>query len=104
MIKHITTENIYWRVFYLLPFPLIAVIASAIIFQRNYEPGKKHVFIATLVLIAIAGFFGPTSVINKSNRGATFEWARFKIPADVYAATMEILSKSPDGPMLSPLD
>lgn len=101
VIKNITTENIYWRLFYLLPFPLVACVTFSVLVQANWVSKTIAVFI--MVLLVSAAFWGPTSVVRPDNR-ATLDFHGYKIGSRDLAASQEIVDKIAYGSMFSPLE
>lgn len=70
IMRYLTTENIYWRLFYLLPMPLMLGSAIATLYER--APGgvllKYGVSLVCFTAIAVAVFVSPTSVARAGNR------------------------------------
>jgi hypothetical protein len=101
VIKYITTENIYWRLFYLIPFPTMVVIGLLPLFGH----GLKSKITGSLLLVPCAGcaFWGPTSVIRQEN-GASMSWPGYKIHEPVLSVIKEITATVPEGSMFAPLE
>lgn len=102
LIRNITTENIYWRMFYLLPFPLICGVA----FSSVAGGGGAFKKILCLSVFAIALYFsvwGPTSIIRPENRGVRFS-TDYKISTQVLPVAEAIVHKLPSGRMLAPIE
>jgi len=69
IMRHVTSENIYWRLFYLLPFPLIIGVACARELDRlPASVSKGRITCGLFVMLSAAVFFCPTSVLRKDNR------------------------------------
>jgi hypothetical protein len=68
IMRFVSSENIYWRLFYLLPFPLIIGIACAKTIDSLpcAVAGCKE-GIAVLVLLIACLFISPTSVLREEN-------------------------------------
>ena len=103
VMKYFTTENIYWRLFYLLPFPLIIIIAIAVFYDHCPFSRFSVSWITMISILSWAAFWGPTSIFRLEN-GTTFEWAKYKIDIQSYLVANEVMSISPQGPMLAPLE
>lgn len=101
IIHHITTENIYWRLFYLLPFPIIVGIAYMSILRLNIS------FVITSIIITGVAFYfafwGPTRVIRPENH-AVFGFPAYKIHEPELSLAREIATTVPKGSMLAPLE
>ncbi|WP_369977132.1 DUF6077 domain-containing protein [Xanthomonas bundabergensis] len=97
---HLTTENIYWRMFYLLPFPLLAALALAPLANA----GRTGPIWAALCLAAagLLATIGPTSVLRHDN-GATLALPGYKIgPAD-RASAQQFVDRAAPGSVLAPI-
>jgi hypothetical protein len=101
VIKNITTENIYWRLFYLLPFPLVACIAFAVLVQVNWF--SKAIAFFIMALLIPAAIWGPTSVVRPENR-ATIDFPGYKIGSSDLVASQNIVDKIAYGSMFSPIE
>jgi len=102
VMENITTENIYWRLFYILPFPLMVCVAFSILINGRMR-SKAIAFFLFLAFIPLA-FWGPTSVLRPGN-SSTFEFPpRHKIGADNLTASREIIDLIPSGTMFAPLE
>jgi hypothetical protein len=101
VIKNITTENLYWRLFYLLPFPVLSVIALTSLINKR-KLSKSIIFI----LISVTFYFsiwGPTSVIRAGN-GAHLGMPGYKIHEPEISVIREIAEHFPEGSMFAPLE
>ena len=79
VMRYLTTENIYWRLFYLLPFPLIVALGMLALFRKDvffrvYSPLVIPMFGILGLLIDTA----PTSILNHAG-GATIGWPTYKL-------------------------
>jgi hypothetical protein len=101
IINHLTTENVYWRLSWLLPFPVIVVVGLLPLFG----PGLKSAIAGGVLLAACAwcAFWGPTSVIRPEN-AATFGWPGYKIHDPELSAVEQITRAVPSGSMFAPLE
>lgn len=100
VIKNITTENIYWRLFYLLPFPLIICLAFSLLINSHRTTKALGFFI--LVLLIPFAFGGPTSILRPGNESTTIEFFSYKIGSDDLSASRDILRSTVPGSMMAP--
>ncbi|MCS3846125.1 hypothetical protein GGR70_001060 [Xanthomonas campestris] len=99
VIQHLTTENIYWRMFYLLPFPLLPTLALATLMHAG-RIGTAF----SLLLVTIAGWLawgGPTSVLRPEN-GATLAMPGYKIGRTDLATSQQVIACGHAGSILAP--
>ncbi len=99
VIQHLTTENIYWRLFYLLPFPLMPALALGLVVNA----GRIGTAL-TLMIVSITGFFalrGPTSVLRPEN-GATLSTPGYKISNADRATSEQTIRCGHAGTILAP--
>jgi len=97
--KHVTTFNAYWRLFYLLPFPL-ALGLCLVALERRLSPGAMALLAGGL-LVAVSG----VNLISGSN--ATFSKISFspgslKLEPRIEWAARTIVAKASPGPMIAP--
>jgi hypothetical protein len=101
VIKYITTENAYWRMFYLLPFPLISAIAFCTLVQRM---GKfKITAYATFVLLGGLIFVSPSSVFRHEN-AAEFDFVSYKIHEPIRSFVREFTILMAPGSVFAPVE
>jgi len=100
IIKYVTTSNIYWRLFYLLPFPLLVSIFVAELSARGFW-GRGA---ATLIVLAAfyAAFWGPTAAVRPENN-ATWGFG-YKVTQPGFSVAQEIVRKLSPGSMFAPRD
>lgn len=99
ILRTVAPETIYWRLFFLLPFPIIVAIA----FFAIPKIETKSALVTGLVLVAFAAaIWGPTSVIRGQN-GTTLGWPGFKIEEPALSAIREIATTVPAGSMFAPV-
>lgn len=97
---HLTTENIYWRMFYLLPFPLLAALALAPLANA----GRTGPIWAGLCLAAagLLATIGPTSVLRHDN-GAALALPGYKIGANDRASAQQFIRRAAPGSVFAPV-
>lgn len=101
VIKHITTENAYWRMFYLLPFPLITAVVFCDFLKntKNFQVAVSVSFIILFVLI----FTSPSSVFRREN-STFFEFLTYKIHQPTLLFIQEFDQKLPPGTCFCPIE
>lgn len=100
VMTHLTTENIYWRLFYLLPFPLIVGIAWLSLFQMGSL--GAHVARGLLILVALGALLSPTSVLRPES-GNQLRFG-YRIPEALLLRCNQLKESLPAGSMLAPED
>lgn len=101
VIKNITTENAYWRMFYLIPFPFITAVAFCSIAKNfaRFRTTTAAILIVTFVLIIVL----PSSVLRKEN-GAYFEFLSYKIHEPVRSFVKEFSKIIGSGSCFAPIE
>jgi hypothetical protein len=81
--RQLTSITTYWRVFWLLPLPVIAGLAvSTPLAARTFPGGRRGSCVAfTAVLAAVAAIWGPNHVYSADNRTA-IRWPSLKVEAE----------------------
>lgn len=95
LIQHFTSPNIYWRMFYLLPFPLAVALAGAHLHGRIKESYGLNLSLAGL------GAFAALALLSLWDRNL-LEFPRHKLPPAEYEAAAAIVEQATPGPMLAP--
>jgi hypothetical protein len=101
VMKYLTTENAYWRMFYLLPFPLIAVIAFCG-FIEKVNKYKISVF-GIIISMIISVFYLPSSVLRRDN-AAYLEFLSYKIHEPTRSFVQAFERTLPPGSCFCPVD
>lgn len=96
LIRYFTSPNIYWRMFYLLPFPLAAAIGGAYLHIRIGERFGLNLSWAGLSAFAALSF------LSLWERNLVEFPPRYKLPHAEYEAATVIVKQAPPGPMLAP--
>lgn len=99
--KEATTLNTYWRLFYLLPFPL--VIGLPVIFldrANNLKPGYAYLAFSGLLLVSIIGNLSPHKYATFGK--IPFAFGQYKIDQKLESEVKKIISVSTPGSMLAP--
>lgn len=101
VIKYVTTENIYWRFFYLLPFPLLIAVSALCLYHESL---KAHLMqAAALVLLGCLALNGPTSVLRPGNNA---HWALFsdKVTPGLLPVVNSMKHNLQSGSMFAPFE
>lgn len=101
VIKYVTTENAYWRLFYLLPFPLVSAVAFCSAMQRfrRSSAAACSMFVILLGLVLVL----PSSVFRRAN-GAYFDFLSFKIHEPLRSYIAELSRTLAPGTMFAPFE
>lgn len=104
IIKYLTTPNIYWRLFYIYPFPLLLGMTGAKLFEYTSRFSKpvRSGLISGMIFMLFISHFVPftTSVLYLRTE---FGWPRYKMPVEVEKQAVALIAATPPGPMLAPL-
>jgi hypothetical protein len=103
VVGHLTTPNAYWRVFYVLPFPLMLGVAAALLAeQRRWSARTTLAAAAGLgICAALANLLapGPTTF-----GGLPFAPASLKLQPGLHEELLALVAHAAPGPMLAPYD
>ena len=101
--EYLTSYNIYWRLFYTMPFPLVLGLSGALAIERWF-PGQVKLLIAggTAVVALVVGLtrLHPASSVYGE---LPFDFAKTKVTRYAEAEVAQILAHTPPGAMLAPL-
>ncbi|SDA27883.1 hypothetical protein SAMN05216315_13523 [Nitrosospira sp. Nsp18] len=104
LIKYLTTPNIYWRLFYIYPLPLLLGLTGAKLFEYagRFSKPVQLGFISVTFFILFISHFVPftTSVLYLRTE---FAWPRYKMPPASQRVALAVIAVTPPGPMLAPL-
>jgi hypothetical protein len=105
LIEYVTTPNIYWRLFYILPFPLAIGLIAAVAAERfgiGLTPQGSLIGVAVIaLLIAVHGVPESSSIFARGTRLAV---PGYKIDESRRLIAAEIIRVAPPGTMLAPKD
>jgi hypothetical protein len=101
VITYIAPETIYWRLFYLVPFPMIVGVVFIAFLRKSIWHGGIAALL--IVLAGYAALLGETSVLRKEN-GARLDWPGYKIDEATLAVVSKIVAAVPRGSMLAPIE
>lgn len=109
LIDHVTSPVAYWRLFYLLPFPLtIGIAASGLVDRVSALAGgsrKSMLFVCaaeTIIVIALQCRFAAASIFR-----APAVWITprgYKLDPDDLASARAVMANVPGGAMLAPTE
>lgn len=101
VMENITTENAYWRMFYILPFPLLSVIAFCSVVERSEKFGAMA--LVTLVVLGASVFVLPSSVIRRDN-ASHLEFMSYKIHEPIRSYVKQFTEKMSPGSVFAPIE
>lgn len=103
IIQYVTSPNIYWRLFYLLPFPLVLAIALAKALERFKSPKARDISVAIAAISLMLLHFLPLTG-SAYRHPAVAGWGApgFKIQPHTLAQARWIQKAAPSGLMLAP--
>jgi hypothetical protein len=108
--KYITSEPIYWRIFWMLPIliALTGIISLPIEYSQTWElSGKKRIGAFILTLCLLVGYNGyiidyPILSIFPSNPSYySIRRPRLKVPMQAYAVATSLVETLPEGSRIS---
>jgi hypothetical protein len=104
MIKHVPSGGIYWRVFYLLPFPLVIGLSAAAVAVRleNKSPKWGRIVFGTVTVLLLAAHLPASSpsVFRRGKRATKLGIPRYKA-ANLHQARKVLKVAPPPGTMLA---
>jgi len=104
LIEHVTTANIYWRLFYLLPFPLAMGLVSGIA-AHWFQFGSRisGTIFGTVCLLLLASLHTAPWSTSILNYGTSLK-PGYKIDEDKMQFSRSIAEMAPPGSMLAPIE
>jgi Family of unknown function (DUF6077) len=103
LIEHVTSPNIYWRLFYLLPMGAFVAAAATVVLDRFALRRSRQLALASaliLGLLALQVAIPATSVLQQAHLGAP----KYKLPPETLAEARALIDAAPSGPMLAPAE
>ena len=96
-----TSLAIYWRLFYLLPFPLVIGLPMTFLDRaNNLKPGFAYLVFSGLILVSIIGNLSPHKYATFGK--IPFVLGQYKIDPKLESEVKKIISVSTPGSMLAP--
>ena len=107
LIENVTSPNIYWRMFYILPFPLTFALSVSCILKHTDSFLKREKLIASVLLLmtfllSLHKPLNKASVFSHSNKGARINNPKRKIYKKPVFIAKKIVQVAPPGVMLAP--
>jgi hypothetical protein len=103
IVDHLATWNAYWRIFYVLPFPLCAGLAGALLCDR-WLSTRRAVLVAGLLIVAGATLANTLAPGPTTLGGLRFEPGSHKLRPGVLEEVREIAASAAPGSMLAPYE
>jgi len=102
VIRYLTSSNIYWRLFYVFPFPLVlSITVLQLIKKARHLPNKTQIILSALMMIVLVGaHFLPSSTSAFKYKTTIKFPPEYKLPPRV-DVVREIYAQAPEGPMLT---
>lgn len=101
VMQHLFPEVVYWRLFYLLPFPIIVGIGFLLIFDGT---SRSKGITGAIFLVALSlAVLSPSAVLRPGN-DASLGLPGYKIDASILSTVKDIVESAPDGPMFAPIE
>jgi len=106
LIENVTSPNIYWRMFYILPFPLTIAIAvsCALTHFNKFVKGKRLIALtlACVILLVVLHIPLKESSVLRAGNNVEIDWPRYKVPNNDLLLARKIIQIAPPGVMLAP--
>jgi hypothetical protein len=100
LIQYVTTPNIYWRMMYLYPFPLVLGITIIAGLERMQGKYRWPVTIGLAALLTVLHI--PASSPSVFKYRVTFGWPHEKLPPEALSIARKVVEVAPPGAMLAP--
>jgi len=101
MANYLTTNSAYWRLFYILPFPLVIGIAFALLTERA-RLVRFHSWLFAAALLECAMVFNRLHVRSSPFARASFTMGVYKVDPVLERYTKWIVGLSTPGAMIAP--
>jgi len=104
IVMKLTRQSVFWRLFYLLPFPLVLGLsgAAAVLRLENKSPKWGRIFFGTITVLLLAAHLpaSSSSVFRRGPRVTKFGIPRYKV-LNIREARSVLESAPPPGTMLA---
>jgi len=104
IVMKLTRQSVFWRLFYLLPFPLVLGLSGAAVAGRleNKSPKWGRIFFGTITVLLLAAHLSASSssVFRRGPRVTKFGIPRYKV-LNIREARSVLESAPPPGTMLA---
>ena len=107
LITYVTSSNIYWRLFYIYPFPFVLVITFSTLgkflqTQRTWIKWASLILLTGILLLSFKSTYF-LSIFRYTPSQFYFP-PGYKLPANEISLVKEIINQTPEGPTLAPLE
>jgi hypothetical protein len=104
IIRFATSPNAYWRMFYILPFPLTIGIAGSALHSRL---GRVPAIVRQLIVVVSCALLAAANLVLTeasivAGREVELGLTRYKLPSALVQAAQDVIAIAPHGPMLAP--
>jgi hypothetical protein len=99
--KALIPANMYWRLYYLYPFPAVVILAGAVVFDRV---GKRLSRQASSVAVALLLVLSTGHYLGHFHGLGQIGWSDYKLPVGALQDARAVVSVAPEGVMLAPED
>jgi hypothetical protein len=103
VVDHLSTPNAYWRLFYVLPFPLCVGLASALLCDR-WLSSRRAVLVVAIGVVVSAGAANALSSRVTTFGGLRFAPGSYKLRPGVLEELRELAANAAPGSMLAPYE
>lgn len=100
IMKYVTTNSIYWRLFYILPFPFILILIFLKLFNWFEKKNRNSFFFILVCFFLLLIKFSPTSIINQP-AGAKIKIPSYKMTPVAKLVVKRFSENFPTGTMVS---
>ena len=104
LIRYITSSNVYWRLFYIFPFPLVVGVVAVNLVEivsRVSRIGQVAMLIFITVALVSPHFFSESSSVLQTTE-IRIPPTYHKLPTHLLEIVNQIISTVPGGAMLTP--
>ena len=104
LILYFTSPNIYWRLFYIFPFPLLIGLSTIHLIKilARYQKSLQYAIVVIVGLALILPHFNLYSSSIFRSTDFRFPPTRHKLPPKLVDQVYDIVNIVPDGTMLAP--
>lgn len=104
IVMKLTRQSVFWRLFYMLPFPLVLGLSGAAVVRRleNKSPKWGRIFLVTITVLLLAAHLpsSSSSVFRRGPRVTKFGMPRYKV-LNLREGRSVLESSPPPGTMLA---
>jgi Family of unknown function (DUF6077) len=106
LIRHFTTPNVYWRLFYALPFPLVLGLAVSFALDRYGDrvSWRRGIIAAAVGAPLLLSPLLPGASVLRAENETWIGWPGPKVIPATLSDARAVAAAAPSGPMLAPPD